>query len=208
MINLIFESTSTQLGLPKRISEVIIVMTISPFGWWEENATLEFIQGDVRIFDIEDEKYLFVGQTMYASTTERSWYIKNVYPYAKGKCLELGLGLGVASKVILANDNVTHLLTIEEDGNVIGAFGKPLVRHNILHFDAMKWVASFPRLDPMYDFIFVDHYTFEEEELGLLQGLASGLKYLLKPGGEMVFWVDENAPEEDQNLIRDLWILN
>ena len=183
-------------------------MTIGPFDWWEENATSEFDQGDVRVYDMDGEKYLFVGPIMYASTTERSWYIKNVMPYAKGKCLELGLGLGVASKVILAKKDVTHLLTVEINEHVIGAFGKPLLRHNILHTDAMEWVCKFPALEPMYDFIFVDHYTFEEEELEMLQWLGTALSFLLKPGGNMVFWIDENAPEEDREKIKKLWVLN
>jgi spermidine synthase len=181
---------------------------VGPFDWWNANSQLDFQQENVRIYDIDGEKYLFVGQTMYASTTERSWYIKHVMPYAKGKCLELGLGLGVASKVILAKPEVTHLLTIENNENVIGAFGKPFLRHNILHADAMKWVSGFPVFEPMYDFIFVDHYTFEEEELETLQWLGTGLKHLLMPKGSMVFWIDENAPDEDKEKIRDLWILN
>ena len=180
----------------------------SAFDWWDENGTLEFTQGDVRIYDMDDQKYLFVGPVMYASTSERSWYIRNVYPHARGKCLEIGLGLGVASKVMIANNRVTHLLTIENNEHVIGAFGKPLEKHNILHADATQWVSEFPRLEPMYDFIFVDHYTFEEEELEALQWLGTGLKSLLRPGGKMVFWIDENAPDEDREKIKDLWILN
>jgi len=183
-------------------------MTIGLFDWWEENAKLEFIRENVRIYDMDEEKYLFVGPIMYASTTERSWYIKNVYPHVRGKCLELGLGLGVASKVMLANGRITHLLTIENDENVIGAFGKPLLKHNILHADAVEWVSNFPMLEPMYDFIFVDHYTFEEEELDMLQDLRDVLAHLLKPGGRMVFWIDENAPDEDRKEIKNLWVLN
>ncbi len=183
-------------------------MTIGAFDWWNKNAVLEFEQEDVRIYDMDDEKYLFVGQIMYASTTERSWYIKNVLAHARGKCLELGLGLGVASKVILSSDRVTHLLTVENNENVIGAFGKLLPRHNILHADATKWISEFPVLEPMYDFIFVDHFTFDEDELADLQWLGTGLKHLLKPEGKMVFWIDENASEVDQEYLRDLWVLN
>lgn len=183
-------------------------MTIGPFDWWEENGKLEFQQGDVRIYRMGDETYLFVGPVMYASTTERRWYGNNVFPHARGKCLEIGLGLGVASKVILANPDISHLLTIEKNEDVIAAFGRPLLRHNILHADVTKWVTELIAWEPMYDFIFVDHYTFEEEEIALLDWLATALKSLLRPGGKMVFWVDENAPEEDIEKIRELWVLN
>lgn len=181
-------------------------MVIGPFDWWNENAVLEVEQGDVRIYNSDGEQYLFVDQTLYASTTEKGWYIQNVYPRAKGKCLEVGLGLGVASKVMLANSATTHLLTVEKNENVIAAFGKPLFKHNILHADVKEWLSNFPVLSPMYDFIFVDHYTFEEEEVELLDWLAEALRHLLKPGGQMVFWIDENAPEEDKEKIKKLWV--
>lgn len=183
-------------------------MVIGTFDWWEENGTLEFQQENVRIYRMDNETYLFVGPVMYASTTERSWYGNNVFPHVTGKCLEIGLGLGVASKVILARPDMSHLLTIEKNENVIAAFGRPLLRHNILHADVTEWVTSLVNWEPMYDFIFVDHYTFEEEELELLDWLASSLKMLLTPNGKMVFWIDENAPDEDKEEIKKLWVLN
>jgi spermidine synthase len=193
--------------LPKRRSEVIIVMAIGPFDWWNRNAFLEFEQEDVRIYAADGEKYLFVDQTMYASTTEKDWYIANVLPRARGKCLEIGLGLGVASKVITSSKEVTHLLTVEKNPSVIGAFGKPWLKHNILHVDVMDWISSFPALEPMYDFIFVDHYTFDDDDLDMLEWVGTGLKHLLKPGGSMVFWIDDNAPEEDKEQVKKLWVL-
>jgi len=183
-------------------------MAVQPFDWWDRNGSLDFGQGDVRIYKMDGQQYLFVGQTMYASTKERSWYVKNVMPYAQGKCLEIGLGLGVASKAILYKPQVSHLLTVEKNPHVIAAFGRPLHRHNILCADAIQWVSEFPVLEPMYDFIFVDHYTFDEDDLEILPWMATALRFLLKPKGEMVFWIDENAPEEDQKKVRDLWILN
>jgi len=177
------------------------------FDFWDENAFLEYQNDDVRIYDMDGQKYLFIDQTMYASTTERSWYVKHVMPYAIGRCLEIGLGLGVASKAILARKEASHLLTIEANDAVIEAFGRPLRGHTILHMDIYKWVEHLVDVGGIYDFIFVDHYTLEDEETILdLEELAVRLKLLLKSEGKMVFWIDENAPEEDQKSIRDLWI--
>jgi spermidine synthase len=182
-------------------------MEKGPFDFWDKNAVLEYHQENVRIYRMDGEHHLFVDQIMYASTTERTWYIHNVMHYAKGKCLEIGLGLGVASKVILARPEVTHLLTVENNEAVIGAFGKPLPRHNILCTDIYQWVDSFIDLSPMYDLIFVDHYTLEdEEEIYALEDLAYKLEPLVKEGGRMIFWVDENAPEESKDQIRKLWL--
>jgi spermidine synthase len=178
-----------------------------PFDFWEENAFLEYQNEDVRIYDMDGQKYLFVDQIMYASTSERSWYVKNVMPYATGKCLEIGLGLGVASKSMLVKKEVRHLLTVEANERVIDAFGRPLRNHNILHADIYNWVENLVYVDPVYDFIFVDHYTLEDEEvITPLEDLSKRLRLLLKPEGKMVFWIDENAPEEDQKLLKDLWI--
>ena len=179
----------------------------SAFDFWDKNADLEFQQDDVRIYRMEGEDYLFVGQTVYASTTEQTWYIHNVMMHAKGRCLEIGLGLGVASKVILTKPQVKHLLTIEKNEAVIAAFGKPLLRHNILCADIYQWVDNFIELEPMYDLIFVDHYTLEDEDaIYALEDLAFKLEPLLKRRGRMIFWVDENAPEEDKEEIRKLWL--
>lgn len=185
-------------------------MSKGTFHFWNENGKLTYQEGDVRIYNVDGEDYLFVGPVMYASSIERKWYVKNVHGKARGKCLEIGLGLGVASKVILANSDVRHLLTVEKEPEVIKAFGRPLPRHNILEKDVHEWVLNIFEVqkfsEPFYDFIFVDHYTDMEEDYDDLKNLQEMLRPLLKVGGNMVFWIDENAPPEDQFLIRSLWI--
>ena len=178
----------------------------NPFQFWDDNGRLIFHQNDVRIYDIDGQEYLFVGQIMYAGTSERRWYIHNVLPHARGKCLEIGLGLGVASRVILFSKEVRSLLTIEKNENVIAAFGKPLLHHMILHKDVYGWAKGLFVEEPFYDLIFVDHFTFETDEMEELEGLATNLKPLLKEGGRMIFWIDENAPEEEQEAIKELWV--
>jgi predicted O-methyltransferase YrrM len=179
-----------------------------PFDFWNENAFLEYQNDDVRIYDMDAQKYLFIGQIMYASTSERGWYVKNVMPYATGKCLEIGLGLGVASKSMLVKNEVRHLLTIESNEKVIEAFGRPLRNHNILHANIYDWAENLEFYEPVYDFIFVDHYTLDDEEIiEPLEDLAAQLRKLLKPDGKMVFWIDTNATDEDQQRIKDLWVI-
>jgi len=178
-----------------------------PWDWWDRNAKLAWERGDVRIYTMDGHDYLFVDQVLYASTSELGWYIRNVSMKAKGRCLEIGLGLGVASKAILHNPKVKHLLTVEQNEDVIGAFGTPLPQHHILLADVNEWLAGLPKDRPMFDFIFVDHYTMDDEDL--VEGLPNiqkELEPLLTSGGEMIFWVDENAPDEDQDIVRNLWM--
>lgn len=177
-----------------------------PFEFWERNGRLDFQRGDVRIYYVDGEHYLFVNQTMYASTTERPWYIRNVMPHARGSVLEIGLGLGCASKVILANPKVRHLLTIENNENVIAAYGRLLRRHHLLLQDAEEWARSVPKIAPLFDLIFVDHYTFSEDTIDGLKELAQNLCPLVKEGGRMIFWIDENAGEEEKAEIKNLWL--
>jgi spermidine synthase len=180
-------------------------MAKTPFDFWERNGRLGFQRGDVRIYYVGREQYLFVGQTMYASTVEREWYIKNVMPHARGKVLEIGLGLGCASKVILANPRVSHLLTIESNEDVIAAYGQLLHRHHVLLADIYEWIKSVPKDFSIYDLIFVDHYVLDEDQLPRLEQLAEDLFPLLKKDGRMIFWIDENADEEDKERVRSLW---
>lgn len=181
---------------------------VKTFEFWEKSGFLEFHQGNVRIYRVEGEQYLFVDQTLYASTTERSWYIQNIMPYVKGKCLEIGLGLGVASKVILANPQAQSLLTIEKNDGVIAAFGKPLYKHMILQQDINEWL-NWPRLrGNSYDFIFVDHFAnMEDEEYEEVAKVVDKLKWLLRSEGKLIVWLDENAPEEDIQKFRDFWVV-
>lgn len=178
-----------------------------PFDFWNKNAVLEYEKEDVRVYKMDDEHYLFIDQVIYASTTERPWYIQNVMPHAEGRCLEIGLGLGVASKVILAKPEVKHLLTVELNEAVIGAFGRPFTRHNILCADIYKWIDNFQDPTPMYDLIFVDHYTSMEDELWEdLKTLVEKLAKLLKEDGKLIIWIDQNMDPKEIAQFKELWI--
>ena len=183
-------------------------MEKGPFDYWHRNGLLEYEQGEVKIFSMSGHNYLFIDQILYASTSERAWYIRNVFPHARGKCLEIGLGLGAASRVILANTDVTTLLTIESNSDVISAFGAPLRHHMILNKDVNEWVDSLVWAGPVYDLIFVDHFAeMDDEFYPEIKGLVDKLKLNLKPNGKLVVWVDENAAEEDKEAYRKLWVV-
>jgi phospholipid N-methyltransferase len=185
-----------------------IYMEKGPFDFWFKNGLLEFERGDVKIFSMDGNNYLFIGQVLYASTDERPWYIRNVYPHARGKCLEIGLGLGAASKVILANPAVTTLLTLENNLDVISAFGDTFRHHIILNKDVNEWVETAAFAGPIYDFIFVDHFAeMDEEFYPELRDLVDALKLNLKERGKLVVWVDENAAEKDKEAYRKLWVV-
>lgn len=179
-----------------------------PFDFWLENGLLEFEQGDVKIFTMDGDNFLFVDQVLYASTSERLWYIRNVFPFARGKCLEVGLGLGVASKVILSNPEVTTLLTVEANDDVISAFGDTFRHHILLHMDVNEWIEAAAHVGPIYDFIFVDHFAeMDEEFYPELADLVKKLKLNLKQDGKLVVWIDEHAADKDKKAYKKLWVI-
>ena len=179
-----------------------------PFDFWLENGLLEFEQGDVKIFTMDGDNFLFIDQVLYASTSDRDWYLKHVFSYARGKCLEIGLGLGVASKVILTNPEVTTLLTIESNFDVISAFGDTFRHHMLLNMDVNTWIETAAHAGPIYDFIFVDHFAeMDEEFYPDLKELVDKLKLNLKQDGKLVVWIDEHAAEEDKKAYRKLWVV-
>ena len=183
-------------------------MRKGPFDFWLKNGLLEFEQGDVKIFTVDGQNYLFIDQVLYASTDERPWYIRNVYPHARGKCLEIGLGLGAASRVILSNPAVTTLLTLESNPDVISAFGDTFRHHLLLNMDVNTWVESAVHAGPIYDFIFVDHFAeMDEEFYPELKELVDTLKLNLKEDGKLVVWIDEHAADEDREAYRKLWVV-
>lgn len=173
--------------------------------YWDKNAVLEFKKDNVRLYRMGNQRFLFENEEICYSTSERNWYVKNVMPYAKGKALQIGLGLGLASKCILLKRKVNHLLTVEENENIIEAHGKTLTGHNILYKNPEQWLDLVSHNGPTYDFIFVENYVFDDEILENLPNLAEKYYSILKPNGNIIFWIDENAEEEDQRLVKSLW---
>lgn len=177
-----------------------------PFDFWDKNGRLYYDKGNVKIYQLEGEEYLFVDQTLYASSTETSWYIRNILLPAKGNVLEIGLGLGCASKILLSNPKLESLLTIEKNPYVIGAFGKPMPRHKIVNADIYEWLAGHP-VGPRYNFIFVDHYTNQDEEtFEELATLKKNLKKVLQKQGKIIFWYDSNLDPQEKKAIKSLWV--
>jgi len=179
---------------------------IGPFDYWNEHGQIIYKDGDVVIYKMDGEEYLFVGQILYASSAERNWYLNNLNFPGRRRVLELGLGLGVASRMFLAN-GAKHLTTIELEEGVIKAFGVPKLNHTIVHMNADDYVERALLFPPQFDLIFVDHYArIDEEMFDYLKGLAEKLKRLLLPGGNLIFWIDEFLPDAEIARLRSLWI--
>ena len=169
--------------------------------------------GDVKVYQFNNELFLEIGpgHTLWALESEVDDYINQLWDYPKGRCLEIGLGLGVASRCILTNPKVKNLTTVELRQDVINTHEmiKPILddgsRHN-------KWLTYVPKkhrivncngLDYLlqtertYDFIFIDFYAcIDEESLAEIYDMVQAAKRILNKDGSILCWLDKHTPKE------------
>jgi predicted O-methyltransferase YrrM len=175
--------------------------------------------GDVKIYKMNNELFLEIGpgHNLWALESERGDYIYQLNDRPFGDCLEIGLGLGVASKYILSCPKVKSLTTVEKNEDVIKAYkqlkpsdynadfeeaieGKP---HTILNSDGLLYAYGTKK---MYDFIFIDCYDrIDEDTLPIIADIALACKNLLRVDGEITGWYDNNTPENFTNAFNMLF---
>ena len=157
--------------------------------------------GNIKVYLFNDLLYLEEGpgHTLWTIESEIEEYEQQIANYPKGNCLEIGLGLGVASRYILSCKGVKSLTTVELLEDVIKVqkqvnfINDP--RHSIICMNGWEHIIS---TDKKYDFVFMDHYHFADEEgLPLIKKYVEMCKKrVLKKGGKIVVWQDIYMPEE------------
>lgn len=163
--------------------------------------------GEARVYRMNDELFLEIGpgHNLWALESELDDYIHQLQDFPKGNCLEIGLGLGVASRYILTFPQVDSLTTVEINKDVIDVHakipenkrGKELhyrsEDHLILNADGILYSYE---TDSKFDFIFIDCYAaIDEDTLPFIADMAVACKNILKPGGRMLGWIDKSTPD-------------
>jgi 2-polyprenyl-3-methyl-5-hydroxy-6-metoxy-1,4-benzoquinol methylase len=179
-----------------------------------DEGVIYFKDGDLvvetdkaRVYRMNDELFLELGEghTLWALESELQDYIWQLQDLPRGDCLEIGLGLGVASRYILTFETVKHLTTVELSEDVIKVHSEipdelrkyPMdydpSRHRILNADGIAYAYQTRK---RYDFIFIDCYDrIDEDTLPLIADMAVACSRILKPNGRMIGWLDKNTPE-------------
>lgn len=181
----------------------------------EKTGLIYFRDGDIvaeygtaRVYKMNSELFLEIGtaHTLWALESELTDYIEQLEDYPKGQCLEIGLGLGVASRYILTFPAVEHLTTVEKNLDVIKAHS--LIReedrgpkmnynpskHKILNVDGLIYAYKTKR---RYDFIFIDCYDrIDEDTLPIIADMYKACSRILKPEGRIIAWLDNATPGE------------
>lgn len=164
--------------------------------------------GNAKIYRLNNELYLEIGpgHNLWALESELEDYVWQLNDFPKGACLEIGLGLGVASKYILSCPRVRSLTTVEINEDVINVYKKltiddygneyaiyPEKRHTILNLDGLIYMYETKQ---RFDFIFIDCYDrVDEDTLPLIADMAYAAKRIITKNGKILGWFDNNTPE-------------
>lgn len=156
--------------------------------------------GDVRVYEFDGVLYLErgPGHSLWADSEEIIQLTEQIGSTPFGKCLEIGLGLGVASKLIMDKILVDSLTTVEIDPDVIETYKQlhPILpkMHKIVNMSGMDFLVQ---TEETFDFIFLDFYdVIDEETLPEISDHVEIGKSKLNEGGEIVGWFDPYTPEE------------
>lgn len=165
--------------------------------------------GDVRVYLYNKLLHLEIGpgHNLWMVESEIKELSEQIGDLPQGKCLEIGLGLGIASKYILSFPEVESLTTIEINQDVItvqemiNRIDDP--RHTIIHAGGLDFIVM---ADEKYDFIFFDHYSIiDEDTLEILDVYAKAARKILNKGGTLLAWFDIYTPEEDADKFFDIF---
>ena len=176
-----------------------------------------FIDGDLIAERGEARVYLYNGLLhLEIGPGHNLWMVENeidelsqqIGDYPRGKCLEIGLGLGVASRYILSFPEVESLTTVEINPDVIAIHELVVnqisdLRHKIVNANGLDFILQ---TEEKYDFIFFDYYSIiDEETLELLDTYVKVARKTLADGGTILGWFDPFTPEEDANMFFDIF---
>lgn len=164
--------------------------------------------GEARVYLYDGLLHLEIGpgHNLWMVESEIEELAQQIDDLPQGKCLEIGLGLGVASRYILSFPEVTSLTTVEINPDVIAVhqmvnyINDP--RHKGINGDGLDFILQ---TDEKYDFIFLDYYSIiDEETLVLLDTYVKAARKTLVEGGIILAWFDPYTPKEHADKFFDI----
>ena len=172
-----------------------------------EDGEIVASSGNVNVYMYQGDLYLDIGpgHNLWAVSSEIMEYRQQLKTYPRGKCLEVGLGLGIVSKYVLSLPKVESLTTIEKNKDVTETYRQLLVsyenpgniNHDIIIGDVIDVFPRLVNLNKRFDFIFFDHYSLiDEDTISDLSTLVPMAKAILKDDGQIMGWFDIYTPKE------------
>lgn len=173
--------------------------------------------GLVKVYSYNDDLFLEVGpaHTLWALGSELHDYMDQLHDHPRGSVLEVGLGMGIASRYILTLPRVRSLTTIEQNKDVISVYKQLLEKdtsftknfgykdHLILNTEGLSYLYATKR---KYDFVFLDFYrAIDEDTLPDIEDMVLGARRVLAPGGRIMGWFDKYTPDEHADKFYNLF---
>ena len=165
--------------------------------------------GNARVYKMNGKLFLEKGNghTLWTLEDELEDYILQLSDWPRGDCLEIGLGLGVASRYLLTFPHVKSLTTVEIDKDVIDVQRRinPIEddRHLILNADGLYYAYE---TKSMYDFIFLDFYdVIDDDTLPVIADMVMACSRILKTGGKMTGWLDKHTDGDHASVFMSLF---
>lgn len=170
--------------------------------------------GDVSVYDMNNELFLEIGpgHTLWALEREIKDYIVQLEDFPRGNCLEIGLGLGVASRCILTYPHVDSLTTVELNKDVIETHKQTTDllanksrdskwlpynknKHTIINGDGLEYLCT---TKDKYDFIFLDFWQhIDDDTLPAIADMAKAAFKVLEYDGKVIGWLDPYTSKEN-----------
>lgn len=165
--------------------------------------------GQVKVYKFNDQLFLEKGpgHNLWALESELEDYIFQLGSYPAGDCLEVGLGLGVASKYILTFPYTKTLTTVELDKDVIEVQkqANPIEDHRHIVLNANGLYYAY-KTDRLFDFIFLDFYShIDEDTLPEIADMTEACRRLLKRNGKIIGWLDKYTPGKYAQIFMEMF---
>lgn len=177
--------------------------------------------GLVKVYEMSDELFLEVGpgHNLWALETEYKDYMNQFDQLTpKGNCLEIGLGLGVASRCMMTFPEVTHLTTVELNKDVIVTHDATIhilddrvgkwecyhyEKHSKINAEGLDFLLT---TNQKFDFIFLDFYkAIDEDTLPEIKDMAKAAQRCLTEGGIVIGWLDPYTQADDYKEFENIF---
>lgn len=159
--------------------------------------------GDVRIYTLNDSKYMEVGHTnIVASDEDVSTYIWQLGKIPKGDVLIIGLGLGISAGYMSSIPKVDSVVVLEPNKDIIECQEKinklDFNGLRIINEDVLKYLYE---TNDNYDFIYLDFYSLiNDKTLPMIADVAIAARRALRYNGRIAGRPDPSAPNSFLDL--------
>ncbi len=169
--------------------------------------------GLITVYDMNDQLFLEQGpgHTLWALESECTVYLDQfIKQEPVGEVLEVGLGLGVASRLLMSFPEVVHVTTIEKNQDIINTHDATIhildgridkwpqyddSRHTKINDEGLHYLLN---TNQKFNYIFLDFYQcIDEDTLPVIKDMTNAARRCLNSDGVVLGWLDPYTQSGD-----------